>query len=147
MVGRVPAPGDWTELCGRPCKRLHPTLHPGPHTRAHLLKLLIFRCSIAKAAPPPGKSMTLMGRGARTVPVLRRASRLAASPSNICRACVQNSAVSSDPSRGPCSRAVARGSGQKPRRGITGTRDRSYRELAGGEAPALQTAGARGPLG
>lgn len=57
MAGRVPAPGDWTELCGRPCKRLHPTLYPGPHTRAHLLKLLIFRCSIAKAAPPPGKSM------------------------------------------------------------------------------------------
>lgn len=123
MAGRVPASGDWTELCRQLCKRLHPTLHLTPHARSHLLKLLIFRCSITKAAPPPGKSMTLMGRGARTVPVLRRACRLATSPSNICRACVQNSAMSSDPSRGPCSRAVARGSGQKPRRGITGTQD------------------------
>jgi hypothetical protein len=30
-----------------------------------------------------------MGLGTRTKPVLRRASRLAISPSNICRACIQ----------------------------------------------------------
>lgn len=28
---------------------------------SHLLRPLIFRCSITKAAPPPGKSITLMG--------------------------------------------------------------------------------------
>lgn len=28
---------------------------------SHLLRPLIFRCSITKAAPPPGKSITLVG--------------------------------------------------------------------------------------
>ena len=83
---------------------------------SHLLRPLIFRCSITKAAPPPGRSITLMGRGTRTRPVLRRASRLAISPSNICRACVQNTAVSSEANSGSAARL-------KPPQGITSAQD------------------------
>ena len=72
-------------------------------THTHLLRPLIFRCSITKAAPPPGRSITLMGRGARTRPVLRRASRLVISPSNICRACGEHG-PHSDSSRGSAAR-------------------------------------------
>ena len=80
------------------------TLHTRTLSLSHLLRPLIFRCSITKAAPPPGRSITLMGRGTRTRPVLRRASRLAISPSNICRACVQNMAVSSEANSGSAAR-------------------------------------------
>lgn len=98
VAGRIAATHTHTHT--HMCLRAHTHAHAHPtcayvhtctHTRthSHLLKPLIFRYSITKAAPPPGRLNTLMGRGALTRPVLRRASRLASSPSNICRACTR----------------------------------------------------------
>lgn len=51
--------------------------------KTYLLRLFMFRYSIANAAPPPGRSITLIGCGMRRVLDFWIASKLAISPSKI----------------------------------------------------------------
>lgn len=55
--------------------------------QTYLLRCFIFRYSMTNIAPPPGRSITLIGWGTLTILVFWIASKLAISPSNIFLAC------------------------------------------------------------